>query len=193
ACGCTTTQPTCTGGNITFHLGNATCNATTQDEVANTGNCEQLSNQFSTSGGSKVAVTGPPPSGGSCTPTSTFNVPPVGYAHQGRTCALGGNAASCGAGNECVPNPAPFTMCVSQPGAVACPSGFPTQHLVGTSVTDTRGCSACGCTFDAGACTGTTTLYTNTGCSQTPTPFTTDGTCSNAGTHTWKSYAYAPT
>ena len=193
ACGCTTTQPTCTTGNITFHYGNGACNATTQDEVANTGACAQLSNQFATGGPSKVAVTGPAPSGGSCTATNNFNVPPVGYTHQGRTCALGSNGASCGAGNECVPNPAPFGMCVSQTGVVACPSGFPTQHLVGTSVTDTRGCSACGCTFDAGACTGTTTLYTNSGCSQTATPLTTDGTCTGTGNHTWKAYAYAPT
>ncbi|HEY1958596.1 MAG TPA: hypothetical protein VGH28_23420 [Polyangiaceae bacterium] len=192
-CGCTTTQPTCTGGNLTIGSGNNACNASTQTESANTGNCAALNTSFSTSGASKVSITGPAPTGGSCTATPTTTLPAVGYAHQGRTCDYAGDAGACGAGSVCVPDPKPFGLCVSQSGTNACPAGFPTQHVVGTSVTDTRGCSSCGCTFDAGACTGTTTLYANTGCSMSATPEPTDGTCNGAGNHTWKGYAYAPT
>jgi hypothetical protein len=90
-----------------------------------------------------------------------------------------------------VPDPAPFKACIAQLGMQVCPSGFPTQHFVGTQIADTRGCTACGCGFDAGACVGSTTFYTGAGCAGGPTttaPVT--GTCTGAKNHTYTNYAY---
>ena len=195
-CTCSKTDPSCATGNLTITSGNNnTCdNATSQNETA-AGGCQTLSNQFSTGGTAKVGATGPAPSGGSCTGVPSQTLPPVGYDHQGRTCAFAGDAGSagCTAGNVCMPDPTPFGVCVSQAGVNACPSGFPTQHLVGTNVSDTRGCTPCGCTFDAGTCTGTVTLYRGSNCSFGPAAVTADGTCTSVGNHTWVSYQYAPT
>jgi len=195
-CGCTTTNPSCTTGSVTITAGtNGTCdNITNQTDPATAG-CNTLT-QFGTSSGSSLAVIGPAPSGGSCTAVPSQTLPPVGYAHQGRTCGFTGTPgdAGCGDAGVCVPDPAPFTMCVSQAGVNACPSGFPTQHLVGTSTVDTRGCSPCGCTFDAGACVGTATLYGNTGCTFGAQAIPADGTCTAVnGNRTWRGYAYTPT
>ncbi len=191
-CGCTTTNPTCTG-DVTITAGtNGACNNISNQTDTTNMACNTLT-QFSTSGAS-ISVTGPAPDGGSCTATPSQTLPTVGYDHQGRTCAFTGTPGSgCTAGNVCVPNPAPFTMCVSQPGVNACPASFPTQHLVGTAIADTRSCTSCGCTFDAGACVGTATIYTNTGCSTGQTNITANGTCTTVnGNRTWRAFAYAP-
>lgn len=191
-CGCTTTNPTCTG-NVTITAGtNGGCNnISNQNDTADAA-CNALT-QFSTNGAS-ISVTGPAPAGGSCAPAPSQTLPAVGHDHYGRTCALTATpTGGCTAGNVCVPNPTPFTMCVSQAGVNACPAGFPTQHLVGTTLADTRGCTACGCTFDAGACVGTATLNTNVGCTTGATNITANGTCQQVnGNRTWHGFAYAP-
>jgi len=194
SCTCSVNQPSCTGGNVTITAGtNNTCDNATNQTDTSAANCHTLT-QFTTSGGSSAAATGPAPSGGTCMTTPSVTTPPVGFDHAGRTCALAGDAgASCGAGAVCLPNPAPFASCVSQAGTQSCPSGFPVQHVVGTSVDDTRGCTACGCSLDAGTCGGTLTLYTNTGCSMGAQTVAVDGTCHGVGSHTFKSYEYAPT
>jgi hypothetical protein len=194
SCGCTMTNPDCTTGNVTITAGsNGACDNFTNQTDPASANCHALTT-FGTSNDS-ISVTGPAPSGGSCSPTSSQTLPPVAYAHQGRTCGYAGTpGGGCAAGSVCVPDPAPFAMCIAQVGTVACPAGFPTQHLVGTSVTDTRSCSACGCTFDAGACTGTTTLYTTSNCSTGNQNVTADGNCHTVnGNRTWRGYQYNPT
>lgn len=195
ACGCTTNNPSCNAGNLTITGGtNGSCNnISNQTDVAD-GGCNALT-QFTTNGAS-ISVTGPTPTGGSCTPSPSQTVPSVGYDHQGRTCDMTATPgdAGCSAGNVCVPNPAPFAMCISQAGAQTCPAGYPTQHVVGSALTDTRGCTACGCTFDAGACLGTATLYTNTFCTTNAQAIPADGTCTQVnGNRTWRGYSYAPT
>ncbi len=195
-CTCTTTDPSCATGNLAITRGNnnACNNFNTATAPADSGTCGTSFTAFSTGGGAKISVTGPAPTGGSCTPTPSQTIAPVGYDHQGRTCAFAGDGgASCGSGSVCMPDPAPFGVCVSQAGQNPCPAGFPTQHLVGTGVNDTRGCSACGCAFDAGACNGTATFYTSTSCSQGAAAVPADGTCNNVGNHTFSSYTYAAT
>ena len=192
-CGCTTTNPSCTGS-VTITAGNNTaCNNTTNQTDTTGANCNTLT-QFNTTNGSSISVTGPTPTGGSCTPTPSTTLPPVGYDHQGRTCALTATTSACGAGNVCVPDPSPFGVCVSQAGTNACPAAFPTQHLVGTTLADTRGCTSCGCTFDIGTCEGTATLYGNTGCSMGAQNITANGTCTAVfGNRSWRAFAYTPT
>jgi len=194
-CGCTTTNPDCHAGNLGIQGGsNNTCdNISTQADPADAG-CQALTS-FTTTGGNKVAATPPAPVGGSCTPSGSQTLPPVGYAHQGRTCEFeaGAPGGGCGSGQVCLPSPGTFGSCISQAGAVACPAdaGYPTQHVIGSQITDTRSCTACGCTFDAGSCAGTVTLWTDTGCSNNGTAITANGTCTTVGgNRTWRGYSY---
>ena len=198
SCGCTTTNPDCHSGTLAIQAGfNNTCNnINMQTDVADAG-CNTLTTSFTTSN-NNVAVTGPTPVGGSCTPSASQTIPAVGYAHQGRTCELeaGAPGAGCGAGEACIPSPGTFGTCISQAGDVACPAdaGFPTQHTIGSKVTDTRGCTACGCTFDAGSCGGTLTLWTDTGCANNATAIPATSTCTkaNGNNRTWHGYSYVP-
>jgi hypothetical protein len=191
-CGCTTTNPSC-GGNATITAGtNVGCNNVTNQADPTNANCNALTN-FATNNGS-IAVTAPTPTGGSCTAVPSQTKGAVGYAHQGRTCAYSGTpSGGCASGSVCVPDPAPFTACVSQAGSNACPTGFPTQHLVGSQIADTRGCSPCGCTFDAGTCGGSATFYQNGGCNFGAQVVPANGVCTAVGNHTWRSFTYAPT
>ena len=194
-CGCTTTNPTCNTGNLTITEGNNTaCNNTVAGQTDTAaGGCNALGASINPAGG-MVSVTGPTPAGGSCTANPSQTIPAVGYDHQGQTCGFTGTPgdAGCDGGNVCVPNPAPFAACVSQAGNVACPTGFPNQHLVGTAVDDTRSCSGCSCTFDAGACTGTVTFATDGMCKKGKQNITANGTCQAAGGAGLFTYDYAP-
>jgi hypothetical protein len=193
-CGCTTTNPDCHSGTLGIQGGsNNSCNnISTQTDIADAG-CNTLTS-FTTSGGNKVAVTPPTPVGGCCTPSGSQTIPTVGYAHQGRTCAFeaGAPGPGCSNGEVCLPSPGTFGTCVSQTGSVACPTGYPTQHTIGTQISDTRSCTACACAFDAGSCAGTLTLWSDTGCSNNSTAITANGNCTNVGNHTWRGYSYVP-
>ena len=192
-CGCTTTNPDCHSGKLGVQGGtNNTCdNLSTQTDVADAG-CNTLTS-FATTGG-KVAATPPAPVGGSCTPSGTQTIPGVAYAHQGRTCEYeaGAGGGGCGTGEVCIPSPGSFDTCISQAGNVACPAdaGYPTQHIIGSKIADTRSCTACGCSFDAGSCGGTVTIWGDTGCSNNSTAIPATGTCTNVGNHTWRGYSY---
>jgi hypothetical protein len=195
-CGCSTTNPDCHSGKLGIQGGNNnTCdNLSTQMDVADAG-CNAVGTQFTTTMGSgKIAATPPAPAGGSCTPSGSQTIPGVGYAHQGRTCELeaGAPGGGCGANQVCIPSAGTAQTCIAQAGDVTCPAdaGYPTQHVIGSKVTDTRGCTTCGCTFDAGSCAGTVTMWGDTGCSTNSTAITANGTCQNVGNHTWKGYSY---
>lgn len=192
-CACGTTNPTCTGGNLTIHAGSGggCVNVTNQTGPASAG-CHVLGASFGTNN-QNISVAGPAPSGGSCTPNGTSMVPALTYQHQGRTCGYAGAAgAGCTMGNVCLPKANPFNACVSMTGMNACPNGFPVQHLVGSNVTDTRGCSQCTCAFNAGTCAGTATFYTNNACANNPQTVAVDGACHGVANRTWTSYTYAP-
>jgi hypothetical protein len=195
SCGCTTTNPDCHSGKLSIQAGfNNTCdNINTQTDVADAG-CNTLT-AFTTSN-NNVAVIPPTPVGGSCTASPSQTIPAVGYAHQGRTCdyEAGAPGLGCGNGQVCIPSTGTAGACISQTGDVACPAdaGYPTQHTIGTAVTDTRGCSACACTFDAGSCGGNLTLWTDTACSNNGTQIPATDTCTKASgnNRTWRGYSY---
>ena len=191
-CGCTTTNPTCTGGNVSITGGgNVACdNVTKQTDTAAAG-CNALT-QFATNNQS-ISVQGPAPTGGSCATNPAKTVPAVTYQHQGRTCDYTGKAGGgCSNGNVCAPSAATASTCVSQAGTQTCPSGFPVQHLIGSTLTDTRSCSACTCAFNAGTCNGAATFYTDNNCTQNATSVTVDSACHGVGNRTWRTYKYAP-
>lgn len=194
-CGCTTTNPDCHSGTLKITAGQGgTCTSVTnQTDLADAG-CNTLT-QFQTfNGNANASATAPAPVGGSCTPSGSQTLPAVGYAHQGRMCEFeaGAPGGGCGSGQVCIPAAGTFGTCVSQAGSNACPAGYPTQHIIGSTITDTRACTACGCTFDAGSCGGTLTLWTDTGCANNSTAITANGTCTNVGNHTWRGYSYVP-
>ena len=200
-CGCSVTGGTCTSGNLTINSGtNTACNNITanQTDTAASG-CQTLSATIADFGqtGPMISVVGAVITGGSCAPIADASVPPVGYGHQGRTCApTSAPDAGCGGGNVCVPNPAPFSPCIAQTGNNACPTAFPNQHLIGSTLSDTRGCAGCGCTFDGGTCGGSVTFFRDgtagTCTSGTTSTVTVNGTCQTVGAHGWNDYKYSP-
>lgn len=194
-CACTTTSPTCTTGNVTVTAGTSGVNGC-QDQASQVasaaGGCLPLTPAMSPVGW-KVNATGPTPSGGSCAAVPAASKPAVSTTYQGRTCGFAGNVgAGCGGGGVCAPKAAPFTMCVALTGDVACPAGFAVKHLAGSTVADTRACSACTCAFSPGACGGTLTLDSDTSCTLNAAPVLVNGTCQSVPNASYLGYTYAP-
>jgi hypothetical protein len=194
-CGCTcaTSQPSCASGTITISAGsNSNCNNNTNQVVSAGTSCTPLSSFWTNN--QSMRITTPSPSGGSCTPNGSTNVPNVTIQHQGRTCAYGGAVgAGCMNQDACIPQAMNFTTCVERSGANACPAGYPVQHSIGTTVSDTRACSACTCAFDPGTCGGTVTLFNDSNCSSGAEIFADDNTCHGAVNQSWRSYLHNPT
>jgi hypothetical protein len=63
-------------------------------------------------------------------------------------------------GGACLTAAEQASMCVSHPGTMACPAGFPTQTVVSLGVSDTRTCSSCACGSTLG-CTFQSVLLDN--------------------------------
>lgn len=92
-------------------------------------------------------------------------LPPATWANDAVTCTGTTAATGCAGTDACEPNvPAPFAgPCIRSDGDVQCPSGsFSDRHVVYTSVTDTRACTACTCSpticaIGGGAPTGSAT------------------------------------
>ena len=187
-CGCDVTASTCS----TLHLtvGNdSTCSNETK-QVENGTACSNLSATIATKPGDQIAATGAP-SGGGCTPDAGTALPAITFGNQGRICELAVAPGACDQG-MCVPSPAPYGACVRHAGALACPAGYPVAHQVGTTVADTRGCSACTCGFDAGACGGSLVIAQNGGCNQGAQTIPVNGTCTSVPGGMYKSFAYTP-
>ena len=187
-CGCTcnaTAPPSCEVGNIsTTHGPNNQCNAgAPMNYPANGGGC----NTQNLTVDSFVLAAQPPPTGGTCTATTTVTQPPTG-ATKGEVCSGETTfGAGCTGGQVCGLVPTGFTSCVHHGGAnMGCPAGYSTTNSVGT-LQDTRGCGNCACGpptatctpgiwsfFDSGDCSGAVSisLQTNDQCNATggPTP-----------------------
>jgi hypothetical protein len=97
------------------------------------------------------------------------------FGAQDRACALSDPQMAGCTGNACLPpNLGSYQACVMRPGALTCPSGFGTRHLVGTGAS--FNCTACGCSV-TGQCNGTVTLYSDMSCSSGAFPVPADGSC----------------
>lgn len=190
ACTCATAAPSCSSIAVTAgDAGTNGCNNQTTQTVTTDGGCTSMA--ALTTQGEKMSAT-VTPTGGGCTPDASVSVPAVSYAYQGRICEpLGAPGGGCDAG-VCFPPPSPYGLCVYQAGAVACPTGYPVQYGVGSTVTDTRGCSACTCGYDGGTCGGNVTFYTGTTCNLQSQTITADGTCQAVTNQTFKGFQYAP-
>ncbi len=111
---------------------------------------------------------------GGCAPTATQAVTPTTWGISARACvsAVAPGRANCPMGAVCAPQPAsPFGsgLCVSQTGAVPCPStGYTVNEVFYAGVDDQRSCSSCTCGSVTGAsCSATVSVSSST-----------NGTCS---------------
>ena len=202
SCGCAacavTTAPTCTGKvNVFFDFDNLhQCQfpgVPSQNGNSPAGGC--LNDMFTANeiAGTETKLVPTPPGGGVCASPGVFQKENLTYAAKGRVCAPESPAAAGCAGSTCAPNlPAPFRACISQAGDRPCPAGdFSVKHLVGTDVSAT--CGACGCSV-TGTCSGSLTMYSDTGCANNPEVLTANGQClRNAAIdgNSYKSYRYA--
>jgi hypothetical protein len=186
-CSCSLTKPGCTSLLVTSG-DSGTCANQSSQSVTSDGGCTSLTSISAQN--VKVSVT--PSGSGTCAPDASVVKPPISYTDQGRLCELDTTPAGGCQGGLCVPDPAPYIMCVRQAGVAACPSGYPVSHVVGTKVDDTRNCTPCTCSFDGGACGGTATLYTGATCGATSQALTADGTCQSTSSQSFKSLVYQP-
>lgn len=131
------------------------------------------------------------PGAGSCTPSVTKSKPPVAWGSSVRLCgAMDTTKADCEDGKVCQPSAQTQVRCVSHPGQLACPAGFPVAHEFYEGVTDTRSCNSCSC----GAASGMTCeevgvrAYSDLLCSTAPTTTTSTGSCEPLGSKKMLSY-----
>jgi hypothetical protein len=133
-------------------------------------------------GGYHVLVTKSSPTGGSCAPRATKNLPAADWKDRVRLCGLAAAppAAGCGTGEICAPTASlpfePSTYCVVRTGDVDCPNGYSHKRTYYAGTEDTRDCAPCTCDAPLGAqCTGgNLQLYMDPGCTmpgvQVPVP-----------------------
>jgi hypothetical protein len=124
--------------------------------------------------GSSCAVTVPEVTPGTCVPDGgAATLPDASFSELSRVCTTtSGPGGGCAPGLVCVGRPPSgfHGACVfkSVSGAAVCPAGFGQAHVTmpsATSVTDTRGCTACSCGSPTGAsCAGAATFYSAPGC-----------------------------
>jgi hypothetical protein len=123
---------------------------------------------------SKIALTP-----NTCTGNVSANVPPAG-TQEGKRCTaqtttVGGG---CSAGLVCARRVGgAYQSCVAKGGSDSCPSGWPTKHDTGTSVTDTRACSACTCGTTASCGPATVTFFSGNSCDGTAAVATANDSC----------------
>jgi hypothetical protein len=187
ACDCTcsvSTPPSCTTGEVAIYDG-AACATPLVSTPGNDGAC--TGHMF----GSTTHLLDPlPPTAGTC--SSALATKPPAPGTNGETCALADSVgAGCSAGEVCVlEQAAPFQTCVMQQGSgAACPSGFPTSHTAGTSLTDTRACAACGpCGAPTVTCTDPQiTFYQDPACTVVVGTLPASGLCEPTN---WQALAY---
>jgi hypothetical protein len=208
-CSCSVTTPgTCESGNFSVTTNSATpsCGGVPVNSPANGGACAPATIDYSPKSGAQMQVVPAPYAPGSCTPDPTEPPPPaVQYAGQGELCFESTTpGGTCANGGVCAPaaTGGGFALCIEATGIQSCPTGFVNPaHYVGTSVTDTRGCTACTCgPADAGPCQNAMlTLYTDAGCGGGAQSVNANGACgtfpgptsSGLGPPTYVAYEYS--
>jgi hypothetical protein len=121
----------------------------------------------------------PQSTGGNCS-TPGVATGPLTFSARDRVCSpTSAQGAGC-IGNVCTPAlSGGYFACIMQSAsgasAPACPPGpLSVQRTVGSGPSVT--CSNCGCSVSA-RCTGTVTVYSNSGCTQDPVAVPADGNC----------------
>jgi hypothetical protein len=190
ACSCAVTQPpSCTMGSVNLvEAYDPSCNAMTES-LSGSG-C--VTETFMIPPGAYSSGAPIPPSGGFCGATPSTNVPVATFDGQGAYCTATGSAlGGCPAG-ACYRTP-PALACVAQGGDVPCPMSYANKHLVGTGVSDTRGCSACTCAARATCMNPVIRFYTASNCTGLTTDAVINGSCVPVGQGNYGSYQYLVT
>ena len=198
ACACegcaVTTQPSCASGAVQVFFdtgGPMTCalpGVPAQNANNPAGSCG--TDMYTGAVGTfDVKYVPPPPSGGACAAQGLVEKQNVTYAASERLCNADSLVAAGCKGSDCTPTlPAPFKACIAGAGNQSCPAPYTDAHHIGTDVTYT--CSACSCAVTA-TCTGTMTLYTDTGCTMGAHSLAADGVCRGSGKNgPFNSYRY---
>jgi len=171
ACNCNVTQqPTCGGGQVLRNLdqGGATCNmmATTLNMTGG-GACDPFNNFSIVLQGKNYQTIPPKPKGGTCQFDSKPDPTKV-TTSDARICEP---PPSC-QGDICKMQ----NICITHDGDIDCLVEFPNKRLVGAA--PKLECAACGGACDVkGDCSGTLSMYTDTGCTQGKIDFTADSLC----------------
>jgi hypothetical protein len=204
ACSCgtchVTQPPSCAAGTIAVNFDNASTGMC--DKVANpsplsnspAGSCltDIYQGDYSVY---DVQYTAPPPGGGACASAAVQTASAVSYAAKDRVCQPDSSQAAACDGGMCHPGlSGPYAACIAAPGSVACPPGpLSVAHQVGTSASFS--CADCSCSVTA-SCSGTLTLYTDTGCTRGAYGISTGVCVGISSAATYKAYEYtagAPT
>jgi len=131
--------------------------------------------------------------GASCAPNGSAAVPPTSWSGEARACAPTQAPGLCSQG-VCMPALDPtFMLCIEQAGDQTCPSDYPNKRTEYTSVSDTRGCSACTCGAPTGiTCGGRWYWFTDSNCqAANPASASLPATCT--GINKSAEYQAAPT
>jgi hypothetical protein len=192
-CSCNLNPASCTTGTFTMKTGdNGTCDNNNTFSNLSQGACVQLPNGGFDVPMNNVRATTAQPVGGGCTGSSTTVLPAVSYAHQGRTCTMTQTlGAGCAMGKVCAPaGGQDYKVCVQKSGVNACPNGYPVQHIAGTTLDDTRSCSACSCGYNSGSCSNAKIdIFTDMSCTMGYT-FNADDQCRPPVSGSYKFYSY---
>ena len=198
ACGCSTCSitaaPSCASGAIAVAYDtdfSGTCNKVANPSpLSNSPAGACLTDIYQGSYASyDVQYAAPAASGGTCSAPGVQKSGGVTYAAHDRVCQPNDAQASNCTGDVCKPTlSGPYGACIAAPGAVACPAGpLSVAHQAGTS--GALSCPDCPCTV-TGTCSGTLTLYTDTGCKNGPYAISTDVCVGVSSSSNYKAYAY---
>ena len=204
-CGCTcgiTTPGSCEIGSFTVYVGGAIGGCALIPAATSPGNggaCSPAMPSFAAPDGTKFQIDPIGYTTGSCTPDPTITVPDAGFVGQGRLCVdTAGSGAGCTNGGVCAPavQGGGFSLCISHGGTETCPAGYTTAHTVGTTITDTRSCSACTCGGATATCgPASVTFFADGGCDDDGATVAADSVCNDfpgamAGGPTYVAYEY---
>lgn len=193
-CGCSVTaQPSCATGKLFGHFdssGSGVCGSQGGDLANNGCGTDGFLGPFGPLNEHKYKPAAA--SGGACSASATKNATKLDYAAQGRVCQAA-TMPEC-QGKVCPPSAAaPFRVCIGSAGDVACPAGFATKHLLGTSASFT--CPAnCTCGVTA-TCSGKLNYFATGDCSGAVGMFVlVDDAChvTDAAGASFSSHVYVP-
>jgi hypothetical protein len=179
---CTVTQPASCAGTITSSFGSGGVCPSPGTGFGNSppGNC--LADPFvGDRTGSSIKLTLPAATGGQCTAAAVLDAERVDFAARSRVCD---GTARCSGGVCDARVAAPFVACIASPVSAAdddraCPSDYPTKHLVGTAAAFTCGATCtCGVTR---SCTGSLTFYSDGACANGAKTVAADAACHDPG------------
>lgn len=175
SCGSPTTR-TCNPGSMSFYSA-AGCGGSAAATQAQSTTCADV-----TGGPAFLSAGAPTPtvSGGSCTASGggVATMPGWSATDEAVVCSGPVGGGGCNGTDLCVQQPAGFEqeVCIIRNGNRTCDGlGAYTEARTVYGVTDYRYCSSCTCGTASASCSGTTTVYTVTGCTSGGVSVANDG------------------